>query len=66
MFATTVPGGIVGNNAFSFIPRSQRNQAPSDAPIAITSSDFIMVACLLWADLAEEVLITAQYERGLI
>jgi hypothetical protein len=66
MFATTVPGGIVGNSALSFIPRSQRNQAPSDAPIAITRSDFSMVACLLWADRAEEVLITADYERELI
>jgi hypothetical protein len=66
MFATTVPRGIVGNNALSFMPKSQRNQAPSDAPIAITKSDFSMVACLLWADIAEEVVITALYERKLI
>jgi hypothetical protein len=66
MFATTVPGGIVGNRALSFMPKSQRNQAPSDAPTAMTRSDFSMVACLLWADVAEEVRITAHYERELI
>ncbi|MNE75848.1 hypothetical protein D3C81_2201320 [compost metagenome] len=66
MFATTVPGGIVGNRAFNFMPKSQRNQAPSVAPIAMTRSDFSIVACLLWADAAEEVRITAHYERELI
>jgi hypothetical protein len=63
MFATTVPGGIVGNSALSFIPRSQRNQAPSDAPIAITISDFSMAEYLLLADRAEEVLTTGDCER---
>lgn len=66
MFATTVPGGIVGNSALSFMPRSQRNQAPSDAPTAITNSDFSMAAILLWAGRAEEVLITADCDRELI
>jgi hypothetical protein len=48
------------------MPKIQRNQAPNDAPIAITRSDFNMVASLLWAGGAEEVLITADYERELI
>ncbi|PNG28933.1 hypothetical protein BK640_27760 [Pseudomonas protegens] len=59
MFATTVPGGIEGNRAFNFMPKSQRHQAPTDAPRAMTRSDFSMVACLLWAEVAEEVRITA-------
>ncbi|KTC56192.1 hypothetical protein AO258_23295 [Pseudomonas syringae ICMP 19498] len=66
MFATTVPGGIVGNRALSFIPKSQRNQAPSDAPMAMTKSDFSMTANLLEAGRAEEVLITADCDRELI
>jgi hypothetical protein len=32
----------------------------------MTRSDFSMVACLLWADVAEEMRITAHYERKLI
>jgi hypothetical protein len=48
------------------MPKIQRNQAPRDAPMAITRSDFSMVASLLWARRAEEVLITADYERELI
>ncbi|MNO04695.1 hypothetical protein D3C81_2258130 [compost metagenome] len=50
----------------SFRPRSQRNQAPSDAPIAITNSDFSMAANLLWAGRAEETLITVDCDRELI
>lgn len=50
----------------SFMPRSQRNQAPSDAPMAITNSDFSMAANLLWAGRAEELLITLRGVRELI